>query len=193
MPGNNEPEAVDSTEDLPIDPDTPAEDVANVARRGLAFLRSRWDVLLAISAGGAVGSLARWGVGELVPWSGTTFPWATFIENITGGFALGVLMVFLLDVWPPHRYLRPFLGVGLLGGYTTFSSYMLDSRHLLAEGQMATAFAYLGGSLLAGLSGVWLGIAFARLAALGSPRRRHGPRHPAHPSTAHVDDQVRNP
>ena len=73
------------------------------------------------------------------------FPWATFIENVSGGFLLGVLMVFLLDVWLPHRYLRPFLGVGVLGGYTTFSTYMLESRDLLAGGRAATAFAYLAG------------------------------------------------
>jgi CrcB protein len=131
-------------------------------------------VLLVISAGGALGSLARWGVGELVPWSGNDFPWATFIENVSGGLALGMLMVFLLDVWPPHRYLRPFLGVGLLGGYTTFSTYMLESRDLLAGGEAATAFTYLAGSLVAGLTAVWLGIASARAAAgLAQRRRRH--------------------
>lgn len=75
-------------------------------------------------------------------------------------------MVFVLDVWPSQRYVRPFLGVGLLGGYTTFSTYMLDARLLLGEGQVLTAFAYLGGSLLAGLLAVWAGIASARLIAL---------------------------
>jgi CrcB protein len=67
-------------------------------------IRSRWDILLVIAAGGAVGSLARWGLGEA--FSGgrhDSFPWATFIENITGSFALGVLMVFVIDVWPPSR------------------------------------------------------------------------------------------
>jgi CrcB protein len=128
-------------------------------------------VLLVISVGGALGSLARWGVGELVPWSGNGFPWATFIENISGGLALGMLMVFLLDVWPPHRYLRPFLGVGLLGGYTTFSTYMLESRDLLVGGEAATAFAYLAGSLVAGLTAVWLGIVSAR-ATVGLAQRR---------------------
>jgi CrcB protein len=130
-----------------------------------SVLRSRWDVLLVIAAGGALGSLARYGVGELVPWAGDGFPWATFLENISGGLALGVLIVFLLDVWPPHRYLRPFLGVGLLGGFTTFSTYMLESRDLLAGGETATAFAYLAATLVAGLAAVWLGIASARAGA----------------------------
>ena len=180
MPEQNEPAAVD-------------QDDADEGRRPRSVLRSRWDVLLIIGAGGALGSLARWGVGELVPWSGTTFPWATFIENVSGGFALGVLMVFVLDVWAPHRYLRPFLGVGLLGGYTTFSTYMLEFRDLLVEGELATAFTYVGGSLLAGLIAVWIGIASARLATQGSQRRGRPRRPSAQPSTRPVDDQVRNP
>lgn len=81
-------------------------------------------------------------------------------------------MVFLLDVWPPHRYLRPFLGVGLLGGYTTFSTYMLESRDLLVGGHEATPVAYLAGSLAAGLVAVWVGILSARAAVRLAQRRR---------------------
>lgn len=161
---------------LPVDSDVPpAYYVEQRETRGVSgVVRSHWDVLLVISAGGALGSLARWGVGELLPWSGDEFPWATFVENVSGGLALGMLMVFLLDVWPPHRYLRPFLGVGLLGGYTTFSTYMLESRDLLGGDQAATAFAYLAGSLAAGLAAVWLGIFSSRAAVgLAQHRRRH--------------------
>jgi CrcB protein len=165
---------------LPVDSDVPAGSGIDrrEERRGFDVLRARWDVLLVISAGGALGSLARWGVGELVPWSGDSFPWATFVENISGGFALGVLMVLLLDVWPASRYLRPFLGVGLLGGYTTFSTYMLESRDLLAGDEVATAFTYLAGSLVAGLIAVWLGITLARAAT--GPARRRRRRQPDH-------------
>jgi len=123
------------------------------------------DVPLVVAAGGALGSLARWGAGRLLLWSGEGFPWATFAVNLSGGFALGLLMVFLLEVWPPHRYLRPFLGVGLLGGYTTFSTFMLESRDLLATGRAATAFGYLAATLLAGLAAVWLGVVCGRLVA----------------------------
>lgn len=68
---------------LPLDPDVPVPPGAEQgeASRRAGFLRSHWDVLLVISAGGALGSLARWGVGELLPWSGDQFPWATFIET----------------------------------------------------------------------------------------------------------------
>lgn len=126
------------------------------------------DVLAVISAGGALGSVGRWGVGELLPWSGTTFPWATFVVNVSGALALGVLMVFVLEVWRPHRYVRPFVGIGLLGGWTTFSTYALEARDLLASGRPATALAYVGGSLVAGLLAVWLGILAARLLAPSS-------------------------
>jgi len=160
-------------------------------RPRLSFLRSRWDILLVISMGGALGSLARWGVGELVPWSGEDFPWATFIENISGGFLLGVLMVFLLDVLPPRRYLRPFLGVGLLGGYTTFSTYMLETRELLYSDQGVTALVYLGGSLLAGLVAVWLGIGAARSVDRLAQRRRRR-RRDADPSTRPTDRRSRS-
>lgn len=144
----------------------PVDAVAEPGTRAPApspAVRPRWDVLLVISAGGALGSLARWGVGEAWPWSGNSFPVATFVVNVSGGFALGVLMVLVLDVWPARRYLRPFLGVGVLGGYTTFSTYMLETRELLADGRLSTAAAYLGGSVLVGLAAVWLGVAATRL------------------------------
>jgi CrcB protein len=131
---------------------------------------ARWDVLLVVAAGGALGSLGRWALGELVPEPHGGFPWATFLENVSGSFALGLLVVFLLDVWPPSRYLRPFLGVGVLGGFTTFSTYALDTRALLADGRAGLAGVYLFGTLLAALIAVWLGLAVAR-SVTGTTRR----------------------
>jgi CrcB protein len=124
---------------------------------------SRRDILLVIAAGGVLGSLCRWGVGLALPRSPKGFPWATFTVNVSGCFLIGILMVLVLDVWPPSRYVRPFLGIGFLGGYTTFSTYMLDTRALLVEGQRVTAGIYLFGSLAAGLVGVWMATAGTRL------------------------------
>jgi fluoride exporter len=124
---------------------------------------SRRDILMVIAAGGVLGSLCRWGVGLALPRSPKGFPWATFTVNVSGCFLIGILMVFVLEVWPPSRYVRPFLGVGFLGGYTTFSTYMLDTRALLVEGQRVTAGIYLFGSLAAGLVGVWMATAGTRL------------------------------
>ena len=69
------------------------------------------DVLAVIAAGGVVGSLARWGISSALPHHGTAYPWATFLENVTGCLLLGVLMWFVVEVWIVGRYVRPFLGV----------------------------------------------------------------------------------
>ena len=165
-------------------------------QRTCRVLTDRWDILAVIAAGGALGSLARWELSRLLPHPAATFPWATFDTNVSGCLLLGVLMVFVLDVWPPSRYVRPFLGVGVLGGFTTFSTYMLDARGLLVSGHAATAGAYLFGSLVAGLAAVWAGVTLARLALRvararqGTARRPSGPQ----PSTSEPTvDSTRSP
>ena len=125
-----------------------------------------------IAAGGALGSLGRWAVTQAVPTAPWRIPWGTWVENVSGGLALGVLMVFVLEVWPPRRYLRPFLGVGVLGGYTTFSTYMLDTRTLLADGHVVAAAGYLFGTLIAGLLAVAAGVLLARVLVRLAERRR---------------------
>jgi fluoride exporter len=129
-----------------------------------------WDILLVISVGGALGSLGRWGLGQAIVAGAGSFPMATFVVNVTGSFAIGLLMVLVLDVWPPSRYVRPFLGVGVLGGYTTFSTYALDTRALVAADRLPVAALYLFGTLVVGLVAVWAGMALAR-AATGTARR----------------------
>jgi CrcB protein len=131
----------------------------------------RPDVVAVVAAGGSLGSLARWGVAEALPTGQDGFPWATFTENVTGACLLGLLMVLAIDALPPSRYLRPFLGVGVLGGYTTFSTYMLDTRELVADGHAPLAAAYLLGTLVVGLAAVWAGAATAR-ATIDHARRR---------------------
>jgi CrcB protein len=135
---------------------------------------ARWDILLFVAAGGSLGAAARYGIGQALPHTSRQFPWATFLINVTGCFAVGMLMVFVLEVWPSSRYLRPFLGVGVLGGYTTFSTYALETRNLLVAGQQDLAGLYLLGSLAAGLTAVSLGIVSGRLTLLVSNGlRRH--------------------
>ena len=122
----------------------------------------RWDVALVIAAGGAIGGGSRWLVNEALPTSPGGFPWSTFAENVSGCFLLAVMMVFLLDVWPPNRYARPFIGIGVLGGYTTFSAYTSDARVLLADGQVGLALVYLFASVAVGLLAVVAGLALTR-------------------------------
>jgi CrcB protein len=124
----------------------------------------RWDVALVIAAGGAVGGAARWSLNQAIPPTPGHFPWSTFIENVTGCLLLAGLLVLLVEVLQPHRYIRPFLGVGVLGGFTTFSTYTNDARLLLADGYVPTALVYLVVTLVAGLLATWLGLVLARAA-----------------------------
>jgi CrcB protein len=157
--------------------------VRYVSRRLRRVVGRRGDILAVIAAGGAAGSLARWGLTQLLPHPVGTFPWATFTANVSGCLLLGVLMVFVIEVWPPSRYVRPFLGVGVLGGYTTFSTYMLDTRALLVSGRAGLAGEYVFATLAAGLAAVWVGVTGARL-LVRLARRRAGHRHTDRPHPA---------
>jgi CrcB protein len=148
-------------DDLPIDSDV-APDDPGLHQQLRETIAGRGDIVAAIALGGALGSLARWGLAQAVPHSSSAMPWSTVIANVAGAFALGALMVLVLDAWPTSRYLRPFLGVGVLGGFTTFSTAMLDLRGLLAEGEPWRAGAYLLVTLLPGLLAVWLGLVAMR-------------------------------
>jgi CrcB protein len=139
---------------FPVDPDVTDADVATVPERALRLVRRRRDVLLAVAAGGAVGGLARWGLAEALPHARDEFPWSTLLTNVAGCFALGVLMVVVVERLPSSRLVRPFLGTGLLGGFTTFSTYAVDTRDLLAAGRPALAAAYLLATLVLGLLAV---------------------------------------
>lgn len=123
-----------------------------------------WPVLAVISAGGVAGALARYGLVEAFPHAAQGFAWATFGINVSGCLLIGGLMVLVSDVWPTRRLLRPFLGTGILGGYTTFSTYIVDVQQLLAAGAARTALAYLAGTLLTALAAVYAGITFTRWA-----------------------------
>ncbi len=118
----------------------------------------------AIAVGGGLGGVARYLLSAAFP-AGHGFPWAIFAVNVSGSFLLGVLVVYLLEIWPPRRFLRPFLAVGLIGGYTTFSTFAGGVLTLLVGGATALADAYALSSILAGLLAVWCGVHAARLPA----------------------------
>ncbi|WDZ82973.1 fluoride efflux transporter FluC [Micromonospora cathayae] len=113
--------------------------------------------LVVIAGGGVLGTLARFGAQTALPHRPTGFPWATFGVNVLGCLLIGVLMVLLTRVWVGRPLLRPFLGVGVLGGFTTFSAYVLDVEQAVRAGVPATALAYLTGTVLAALGAVWAG------------------------------------
>jgi CrcB protein len=152
--------------DVAIDPEV--ELAERPAPHPWAVLRQHAHLTPVVAAGGALGALARWGLAEALPHDSGTFPWATFWTNASGAFVLGLLMTMLMTVWAHTHYVRPFLGVGVLGGYTTFSTYLLDSRTLLAAGHQLLALEYVAGTLALGFVAVLLGIVAGR-ALLSGP------------------------
>lgn len=120
--------------------------------------------LAAIAVGGGIGSVARYLLSAASP-AGHGFPWAIFAVNVSGCFFLGLLMVYLLEVWPPRRFLRPLLAVGLLGGYTTYSTYAGGVMTLLTGHAPALADSYALTSIVAALVAVWCGTRVARILA----------------------------
>ncbi|MBO4209785.1 fluoride efflux transporter CrcB [Micromonospora echinofusca] len=115
------------------------------------------DVVAAVAVGGALGTAARYGLA--VAWSHApgSLPWATLVTNLVGCALLGALMHVITERIAPHPLLRPFLGTGVLGGFTTFSAYAVETRELLAAGRPGLALGYVLGTLVGGLSAVLLG------------------------------------
>jgi fluoride exporter len=117
---------------------------------------------LAAALGGALGALARWGVAEALPSSPAGWPWATLLVNLTGCALIGLLLVVLQARFPRHPWLRPFLATGVLGGYTTFSTFTVDAVRLVEDGAVGVAVGYLAASVLGGLLAVVGGLAIGR-------------------------------
>ncbi len=145
----------------PTDPDIDL----HVSNQRAELGRAPWSVLGAISLGGATGALARYGIGYALPASPTGFPWATFGINVVGCLLIGILMVLIGGRWAGRPLLRPLLGVGVLGGFTTFSTYVVDIQRLTQGGAAGTALAYLVATVVAALAAVYLGTALGRRAA----------------------------
>ena len=122
-----------------------------------------------VFAGGGLGAVLRHQMGRgLTGWLGpaamTAFPWATLAVNVSGSLAMGLLAGWLARFGTGGEHWRLFLGVGLLGGFTTFSAFSLELMLLIERGQAGTAFAYAAVSVLAGLTGLYIGLIAMRFA-----------------------------
>lgn len=173
------------TGDMPVDPDLYESEAAE---RGFTENRPSPDateppgprrrarvrpgILLAISAGAALGGPARYGVTRMIGVPENGFPWATLWINVSGSFALGFILVLILERFPPSRYLRPFFATGFLGAYTTFSTFAVEVDLLIRSGRPGTAAAYAGASMIAGVAAAGAGIILGRRAPV--PAKDHG-------------------
>jgi CrcB protein len=126
--------------------------------------RRHLRTVAAVAAGGVLGACARYGATLVWPTASGGFPWTTFWINVTGCAAMGVLMAVITATPHAHALVRPFLGTGVLGGYTTFSTYAVDAQHLLDGGHAATALLYLVATVAAALTAVWATAALTRRA-----------------------------
>ena len=118
---------------------------------------------LLVALGGAAGSLLRYGIGRLtIHYWGTGTVVGTFIVNITGSFALGFFLGWALQRNDLPAEVRAMIAIGLLGGYTTFSTLSYDAVRLLESGEALRAAVNIGGNLVIGLAAAWLGIVAGR-------------------------------
>jgi CrcB protein len=120
-------------------------------------------LLLLASLGGAIGAGARylvnvWALRAL----GASFPWATFIVNVAGSLAMGVLVALFARRFDSAPELRIFLTTGILGGFTTFSAFSADAVALFERGDMGLALAYVAGSVVLSIGALCAGLALAR-------------------------------
>ncbi len=120
-------------------------------------VREQVPALLAVAAGGVIGALARYGVSLAIGVPSEGFPWATFGINVLGCLLIGALMAL-----PAKGLRRPLLGTGVLGGFTTFSGYAVETEQLLAGGHYVIAGLYVLGTLFAALGAVVLGARLVR-------------------------------
>jgi CrcB protein len=124
-----------------------------------------------LSVGGVLGVNARYWLGFWISrWAGPRFPWATFAINVSGSFAIGFLTMVLAR-WLPHPNIRLLVLVGFLGGYTTFSTFALESVTLWERGEPVLSLSYVVGSVVAGLAAVAVGAGLARALTLPEPER----------------------
>lgn len=118
--------------------------------------------LAAIFVGGFVGAVARVAVARAISPSGSAWPWATFSVNVAGAFLLGYFATRLQERLPLSAYRRPFLGTGICGGLTTFSTLQVELLKLIDAGRIGLAIGYAAASIAAGLVAVAVATAAVR-------------------------------
>lgn len=123
---------------------------------------NRHLAVAAVAAGGALGAPTRYGLTLLIRTSPEGVPWATVVINLSGSFAIGLLVVLLGRRFPNDRYVRPFLVTGFLGAYTTFSTFAVETDLLVKNGHPLTALVYVALTIAGGMAAIAAGLGLAR-------------------------------
>lgn len=158
-----------------VDPDLAPEDVdpANQSGPRQALQPA---VLGAIARGGVLGAETRYGLTLILPSSKGGWPWSTFVTNLLGCLLIGVLMVLVLEEFHEHPLVSPLLGVGVLGGFTTFSTFAVDVVALARSDHYALLAGYVVGTPVLALVAAALGVRVCRMAASKCAGRRRSTR-----------------
>jgi CrcB protein len=120
--------------------------------------------ILLVGFGGFLGSIARyWVQGVTYRWTGAGFPYGTFVVNIIGCFFIGVVIVLSEERFLIDPEIRIFLAIGLLGGFTTFSSFSYETLALMSGAGYLAAFGNIAANVVIGLAATWTGMALAKL------------------------------
>jgi fluoride exporter len=130
--------------------------------RALAAKPRAMKSILFVMVGGALGAALRYGVARALPVSGSDWPWPTLVVNVFGGFIMGLLATWLLRAGDSGEPMRLLLGVGLLGGFTTFSAFSLEMAMMVERGQVVLAGSYALASVLLALVALFAGLALGR-------------------------------
>jgi CrcB protein len=120
-------------------------------------------VIVGVALGGAIGASARWGLDRYIEArSESIFPWATFVINVTGCFLIGVLSIQLVDRHHIPAWIRIGIVVGVIGGYTTFSTFAQEGFTLFESRDVAVGLAYAAGTVVVGILAVYAGTLLGR-------------------------------
>ncbi|MFJ9776960.1 fluoride efflux transporter CrcB [Kitasatospora sp. NPDC101157] len=138
------------------------ESTTTPVRERPSVLRGQGPAVAVVAVGGAIGAVARYAAGLGWETGPSAFPWTTLLVNVVGCAVIGVFLVAIAEGRPAHPLLRPFFGTGVLGGFTTFSTYAVDVRRLLVAGRPGPGLAYLGLTLVGALGAVWAAAALTR-------------------------------
>jgi fluoride exporter len=157
----------DNLSGWPIDPDLGPDEIGE--RDPLPQQRRRarhvqFVIVAAIACGGVVGALSRYLLSLALPTETGRFPWGTFLINVTGSALLGFLLILLMEQFPRGHLARPALGTGIIGAYTTFSTFVVEAVLLVRDGHVLTALTYVLLSVVVGIGALWMGMTVARLA-----------------------------